>query len=250
MPILLVAQPGLKFVMVDHNGNISEPVTQIQRDPQAAVTTTGPDTPTRVTGSGDVATDIICGTHYVNGEEKDIIGLMSMDGAFALHDLESSTVKVHDLDSTHKIFGFSKLNFGNDYLERHNQDSIKARSGYGRSSDQYADENNYEDDDDEDAAESEDGGAAAETQTLIHNEFGEAEDGTRYGRRRKSRKSRRPASSMLISEPFGSRFQKNDMFVGCSWSGITFFIDQEFNTARTVCSYTRSERALPVLCGF
>ncbi|KAG0354487.1 integrin alpha FG-GAP repeat-containing protein 2 [Gamsiella multidivaricata] len=249
MPILLVAQPGLKFVMVDHNGNISEPVTQIQRDPQAAVTTTGPDTPTRVTGSGDVATDIICGTHYVNGEEKDIIGLMSMDGAFALHDLESSTVKVHDLDSTHKIFGFSKLNFGNDYLERHNQDSIKARSGYGRSSDQYADENNYEDDDDEDAAESEDGGAAAETQTLIHNEFGEAEDGTRYGRRRKSRKSRRPASSMLISEPFGSRFQKNDMFVGCSWSGITFFIDQEFNTARydfdaRVCAFGAGQYAV------
>src|SRR6202012_5312414 len=41
-------------------------------------------------------------------------------GAFALHDLENNTVRVHDLDSTHKIFGFSKLNFGGDRLhQRH-----------------------------------------------------------------------------------------------------------------------------------
>lgn len=80
MPILLVAQPGLKFVMVDHAGNMSEPVTQVHRNPKAAVNALGPDTPTRNVGIGDVATDIICGARYVDGEKKDIIGLMSMDG--------------------------------------------------------------------------------------------------------------------------------------------------------------------------
>ena len=80
MPILLVAQPGLKFVMVDHTGNMSEPITQVQRNSRAPVDVIGPDTPTRTVGSGDVATDIICGTRYIDGEKKDVIGLMSMDG--------------------------------------------------------------------------------------------------------------------------------------------------------------------------
>lgn len=79
LPVLLVAQPGLKFVMVDHTGAMSEPLTQIQRNPKTAIRV-GPDTPTRGAGGGDVATDIVCGTHYVNGQKKDIIGLMSMDG--------------------------------------------------------------------------------------------------------------------------------------------------------------------------
>lgn len=79
LPILLVAQPGLKFVMVDHTGAISEPLTQVQRNPKATISV-GPDTPTRGAGGGDVATDIVCGTQYVNGQKKDIIGLMSMDG--------------------------------------------------------------------------------------------------------------------------------------------------------------------------
>lgn len=77
---MLVAQPGLKFVMVDHEGNISEPITQIQRNLSNSLNVSGPDTPTRGAGSGDVATDIVCGTHYVDGQKKDIIGLMSMDG--------------------------------------------------------------------------------------------------------------------------------------------------------------------------
>jgi hypothetical protein len=66
--------------MVDHTGNMSEPLTQIQRTPSSTSKVEGPDTPTRGAGSGDVATDIVCGTQYVNGEKKDIIGLMSMDG--------------------------------------------------------------------------------------------------------------------------------------------------------------------------
>ncbi|KAF8929289.1 integrin alpha FG-GAP repeat-containing protein 2 [Dissophora ornata] len=232
MPILLVAQPGLKFIMVDHTGNMSEPVTQVQRNPKAAVNVAGPDTPTRSVGTGDVATDIICGTHYVNGEKKDIIGLMSMDGAFALRDLENNTVKVHDLDSTHKIFGFSKLNFGNNYMEQQTQDSRRAESVYGRSSNRRADENNTCDDDDVDDIDSNAGDTFAETLTLGHGDCSDGEEDSRYSRPNGRRSARELASSMLVSEPYGSRFQKDDMFVGCSWSGITFFIDQDFNTAK------------------
>ncbi|KAI1317963.1 integrin alpha FG-GAP repeat-containing protein 2 [Mortierella claussenii] len=280
LPILLVAQPGLKFVMVDHAGNMTEPVTQIQRNPDVSVNVVGPDTPTRVAGSGDVATDIICGSHYVNGKKKDIIGLMSMDGAFALHDLESNTVKVHDLDSTHKIFGFSKLNFGRHYLEQQQQNQARSsrqprRSSYGRPFDgRYADESNYDggeddddDQDDEDDVDTEDDGyRAAETQTLQNQSvgggggyFSDMGDNSisrradRSGRTR-SRKARargeKPAvPSMLVSDPFGSRFQSDDMFVGCSWSGVTFFIDQNFNTAQydfdaRVCAFGAGQYAV------
>ncbi|KAG0296497.1 integrin alpha FG-GAP repeat-containing protein 2 [Linnemannia gamsii] len=251
LPILLVAQPGLKFVMVDHAGNISEPLTQIQRNLSHSLNVSGPDTPTRGAGSGDVATDIVCGTHYVDGQKKDIIGLMSMDGAFALHDLESNTVKIHDLDSTHKIFGFSKLNFGNESLERKVREPRKSRPSYGRTSSRYADEiysdRGEEDDDYDDAGylDSEDGDTLAD-----HGEHSDdGNDNTRRRERSKSRKPRTSTPSLLISEPYGSRFQKNDMFVGCSWSGITFFIDQEFNTAQydfdaRVCAFGAGQYAV------
>ncbi|KAF9089875.1 integrin alpha FG-GAP repeat-containing protein 2 [Mortierella sp. AD031] len=252
LPILLVAQPGLKFVMVDHTGNVSEPITQIQRGTTNSVNVSGPDTPTRGAGSGDVATDIVCGTHYVDGQKKDIIGLMSMDGAFALHDLETNTVKVHDLDSTHKIFGFSKLNFGREYLERKAREPRKSRPSYGRTSSRYADEiysdRGDDDDDDDDEAEypdTEDGDTLAG-----HGEY--SDDGNENVCRRERSRSRKPKTStpsLLISEPYGSRFQKNDMFVGCSWSGITFFIDQEFNTAQydfdaRVCAFGAGQYAV------
>ncbi|KAG9072533.1 integrin alpha FG-GAP repeat-containing protein 2 [Linnemannia hyalina] len=251
LPILLVAQPGLKFVMVDHAGNMSEPITQIQRSPSNLLNVSGPDTPTRGAGSGDVATDIVCGTHYVDGEKKDIIGLMSMDGAFALHDLENNTVKVHDLDSTHKIFGFSKLNFGKEFLERKAREPRKSRPSYGRTSSRYAEEiysDRGDDDDDDDEAgyhDSEDGETLAD-----HGEYSdEGHDSARHCERPKSRKPRTSTPSLLISEPYGSRFQKNDMFVGCSWSGITFFIDQEFNTAQydfdaRVCAFGAGQYAV------
>ncbi|KAG0206825.1 integrin alpha FG-GAP repeat-containing protein 2 [Mortierella sp. GBA30] len=252
LPILLVAQPGLKFVMVDHTGQMSEPVTQAQRN-STRNSVVGPDTPTRSAGSGDVATDIVCGTRYVDGQRKDIIGLMSMDGAFALHDLESNTARVHDLDSTHKIFGFSKLNFGKDYVGRSTRESRKTRSGYGRPSRTYADENNYDELEDEDhevrESDSEaddllDGGKPMVQGGL--SDEGEGPGRPRYFRRRKSRTA---GPSFMISEPYGSRFQKNDMFVGCSWSGITFFIDQDFNTAQydfdaRVCAFGAGQYAV------
>ncbi|KAF9130365.1 integrin alpha FG-GAP repeat-containing protein 2 [Mortierella sp. 14UC] len=250
LPILLVAQPGLKFVMVDHTGNVSEPITQIQRSPSNSLNMSGPDTPTRGAGSGDVATDIVCGTHYVDGQKKDIIGLMSMDGAFALHDLESNTVKVHDLDSTHKIFGFSKLNFGKEFMERKAREPRKSRPSYGRPSSRYADEiysDRGEDDDEEEAEhlDSEDGDILAD-----HGEYSDdGHDSARRRERSRTRKQKTSTPSLLISEPYGSRFQKNDMFVGCSWSGITFFIDQEFNTAQydfdaRVCAFGAGQYAV------
>ncbi|KAK3843660.1 MAG: hypothetical protein J3R72DRAFT_522727 [Linnemannia gamsii] len=251
LPILLVAQPGLKFVMVDHAGNMSEPITQIQRGQSNSLNVSGPDTPTRGAGSGDVATDIVCGTHYVDGQKKDIIGLMSMDGAFALHDLESNTVKVHDLDSTHKIFGFSKLNFGKEFMGRKTREPRRSRPRYGRTSSRYADEiysDRGEDDEDDDEVgyiDSEDGDTLAD-----HGEYSDdGHDNTRRRERSRTRKQKTSTPSLLISEPYGSRFQKNDMFVGCSWSGITFFIDQEFNTAQydfdaRVCAFGAGQYAV------
>ncbi|KAG0301592.1 integrin alpha FG-GAP repeat-containing protein 2, partial [Dissophora globulifera] len=250
MPILLVAQPGLKFVMVDHTGNVSEPITQVQRNPSAALNIAGPDTPTRGVGSGDVATEIICGTHYVNGEKKDIIGLMSMDGGFALHDLESNTVKVHDLDSTHKIFGFSKLKFGKDYVGQPGRQPQGKRSRYGPTSSYLPGQDKCDPGDHGDyESDSDDGDTVAETQTLDHAEFSDEGESSRYGRRTGSRRARRPTASMLISDPFGSRFQKDDMFVGCSWSGITYFIDQDFNTTiyefdARVCAFGAGQYAV------
>lgn len=152
-----------------------------------------------------------------------------------MHDLENNTVKVHDLDSNHKIFGFSKLNFGQEGQEqRAAQDSLHGRKGCGRDNDRYADGNTYdegdsEEDDDDDTDTDED--TVAETRTLDHADVGgRAEGGTGYAKRTKPIGTRKPAPSMLIPEPFGSRFLKDDIFVGCSWSGITFFIDQDFNT--------------------
>ncbi|KAF9417020.1 integrin alpha FG-GAP repeat-containing protein 2 [Podila epigama] len=284
LPILLVAQPGLKFVMIDHTGAISEPLTQVQLNPKTSVKA-GPDTPTRGAGGGDVATDIVCGSQYVNGQRKDIIGLMSMDGAFALHDLENNTVKVHDLDSTHKIFGFSTLNFGHDRPsqghshhhhdgenddEDHHEHSrrsgrSKNSSGYGRSrSDSHCDDDkndasffdmpvrNKQGDEEED-----DGGVHgsdnpsrrddSQARRGEDDEFSDSEIVSQHGRRSSIKRVHQP--SLLISEPFGSRFQMNDMFVGCSWSGITFFIDQEFNTAQydfeaRVCAFGAGQYAL------
>ncbi|KAF9331246.1 integrin alpha FG-GAP repeat-containing protein 2 [Podila minutissima] len=264
LPVLLVAQPGLKFVMVDHTGVMSEPLTQIQRNPKIAISV-GPDTPTRGAGGGDVATDIVCGTQYVNGQKKDIIGLMSMDGAFALHDLENNTVRVHDLDSTHKIFGFSKLNFGGDRLHRHHhyhhEDNehhrrsgrSKGSSGYGRTSHRYDDETNGESDDDGLASdEDNDEDTVTESQSRQKHqgdgsEYTDAE--SRIRRKKSSRAKKGHQPSLLVVEPYGSRFQMNDMFVGCSWSGITFFIDQEFNIAQydfdaRVCAFGAGQYAV------
>ncbi|KAG0006445.1 integrin alpha FG-GAP repeat-containing protein 2 [Modicella reniformis] len=229
MPILLVAQPGLKFVMVDHNGNMSEPITQIQRCPKTTMNAIGPDTPTRSVGSGDVATDIIC-------------------GAFALHDLENNTVKVHDLDSNHKIFGFSKLSFGQEYLERlAARGSSKDRKDYGRNNGRYADENTC-DEGDNDGEDDDDMDRDGETRP--HEQADSDVGGIGgYTKRANQKITRKPAASMLISEPFGSRFPKDDMFVGCSWSGITFFIDQDFNTVRydfdaRVCAFGAGQYAV------
>ncbi|KAF9585215.1 integrin alpha FG-GAP repeat-containing protein 2 [Lunasporangiospora selenospora] len=339
LPILLVAQPGLKFVMIDHAGNMSESLTQAQRNHKPSLNVSGPDTPTRSAGSGDVATDIVCGTHYVNGQKKDIIGLMSMDGVFALHDLESNTVRVHDLDSTHKIFGFSKLNFsqGDGQSHHHQRPQARSRPGFRRSSrSHYADDEHLDDDDDDDFGDIDDDvdpidiNFDEEENNINHrNDSGDGnayvgedldsgdngddddtvvierhilEDGSNveceYGsslrqentsqRRRRSRRHpsrqhddyiqgssepcgitltcpassldssarvqprRRPkrkGPSLLISEPYGSRFQKNDMFVGCSWSGATFFIDQDFNTAEydfeaRVCAFGAGQYAV------
>ncbi|KAF9914531.1 integrin alpha FG-GAP repeat-containing protein 2 [Lobosporangium transversale] len=276
LPILLVAQPGLKFVMIDHTGNMSEPITQIQRNPNAAVNVVAPDTPTRAVGSGDVATEIICGSRFVNGTRKDIIGLMSMDGAIALHDLEENTVKTHDLDSTHKIFGFSKLNFGTQYVEQRQRvrSSRKSRRpSYAISSNsRFADEDNYDggeeddDDQDEDGLDTEDDGdTAAETQILRDHyangggggDFSDIGDdasrrsvhSTHTKPWRSGGGNKASTSSMLISDSFGSRIQKNDIFVGCSWSGITFFIDQDFNTAQydfdaRVCAFGAGQYAV------
>ncbi|KAG0330911.1 integrin alpha FG-GAP repeat-containing protein 2, partial [Podila horticola] len=266
LPVLLVAQPGLKFVMVDHTGAMSEPLTQIQRNPKTAIRV-GPDTPTRGAGGGDVATDIVCGTQYVNGQKKDIIGLMSMDGAFALHDLESNTVRVHDLDSTHKIFGFSKLNFGGDQLHHHHhhhheddehherprRSRRQSSSGYGRTSCRYDDETNGESDGDG-LASDEDDGEDTVTESLSRqkhqgdgSEYTDTESRRRWKKSPRAKKGHQP--SLLIAEPYGSRFQMNDMFVGCSWSGITFFIDQEFNTAQydfdaRVCAFGAGQYAV------
>lgn len=147
-------------------------------------------------------------------------------GAFALHDLEDNTAKVHDLDSTHKIFGFSKLNFGSDSAEH------AALPGYRKPNRSYADQNAF------DALHNDHG--AGDTDSDMDDILA-AEDSLRMrpsagtSREPRSRPVRMGGSqgpSLLLSEPYGSRFQRNDMFVGCSWSGITFFIDQEFNTAQ------------------
>ncbi|KAF9287869.1 integrin alpha FG-GAP repeat-containing protein 2 [Mortierella alpina] len=217
-PILLVAQPGLKFVMVDHTGQMSDPVSQAQRN-QRPGTVAGPDTPTRCAGSGDVATDVVCGTRYVNGQRKDIIGLMSMDGAFALHDLEDNTAKVHDLDSTHKIFGFSKLNFGSDSAEH------AALPGYRKPNRSYADHNAFD---------------------ALHNDHGAGDTDSDMDDILAPEDSLRMRPSAGTSREPRSR---NDMFVGCSWSGITFFIDQEFNTAQydfdaRVCAFGAGQYAV------
>ncbi|KAF9380088.1 integrin alpha FG-GAP repeat-containing protein 2 [Podila verticillata] len=268
LPVLLVAQPGLKFVMVDHTGVMSEPLTQVQRNPKATINV-GPDTPTRGAGGGDVATDIVCGTQYVDGQKKDIIGLMSMDGAFALHDLENNTVRVHDLDSTHKIFGFSKLNFGGDQLHQrhrhpHHDDTdehhgrsrrsgrSKSSSGYGRTSRRYDDETNGESDDDglaSDEDEDEDTATESQIRQKHQGDGSEYTDTESRTRRKTSRAKKGHQPSLLIAEPYGSRFHMNDMFVGCSWSGITFFIDQEFNTAQydfdaRVCAFGAGQYAV------
>jgi len=79
--------------MVDHTGQMSKPVSQAQRNPRPG-SVAGPDTPTRCAGSGDVATDIVCGTRYVNGQKKDIIGLMSMDGKDPYRSLDVDRVTV------------------------------------------------------------------------------------------------------------------------------------------------------------
>ncbi|KAG0330983.1 integrin alpha FG-GAP repeat-containing protein 2, partial [Podila humilis] len=288
LPILLVAQPGLKFVMVDHAGMMSEPLTQVQRDPSAI--RVGPDTPTRGAGGGDVATDIVCGTQYVNGQKKEIIGLMSMDGAFALHDLENNSVRLHDLDSTHKIFGFSKLNFGGggdsatqqdhhhntyaDYSVEHKGSRRSGRSkssfGYGwsRGRRRYENETNDEtddgglasDDEAEDEAEDDDDEVENDddtaTETTNHRASKQNHgDGDQYsdtesrGIRQHRTRAREHRPSLLIAEPHRSRSQMNDLFVGCSWSGNTFFIDQEFNTAQydfdgRVCAFGAGEFAV------
>jgi len=150
-------------------------------------------------------------------------------GAFALHDLHSNTVKVHDLDSTHKIFGFSKLNFGKDHLERQAKESRKARPGYGRRTSRYMDDINDGDveleDEDYDNDGFDLGSDGGETLGDNYSEHG-------YNFDQRSRRPKKQAPSLLIPESYGARFQRSDMFVGCSWSGITFFIDQEFNTAQ------------------
>lgn len=152
-----------------------------------------------------------------------------------MHDLEDNTVKIHDLNSNHKIFGFSKLNFGQEYQEqRAAQDSLQGRKGCKRNKRRYTDGNTYDDGDSEEDEDDEDsdGDTVAETRTLDHTDVGDGRggNGTEYTKRTQSMGARKSASSMLIPEPFGARFLRDDMFVGCSWSGITFFIDQDFNT--------------------
>lgn len=186
--------------------------------------------------------------HIVNRLFCDINYHDTFVGAFALHDLENNTVRVHDLDSTHKIFGFSKLNFGGDRLHRHHhhhqEDNehhrrsgrSKGSSGYGRTSHRYDDGTNGESDDDG-LASDEDNDEDTVTESRSRqkhqgdgSEYTDTESRIRRKKSSRARKGHQP--SLLIAEPYGSRFQMNDMFVGCSWSGITFFIDQEFNTAQ------------------
>lgn len=156
----------------------------------------------------------------------------SFVGAIALHDLENSTVKIHDLDSSHKIFGFSKLNFGQECLE---QRAARDRKGRRRNNERYTDDGTYgegdnEGDDGDDDTDS-DGDVAPEARGLDPPDVSNRRGGgsTRYTKCDKPNRARKSASSMLISDPFGSRFPKDDIFVGCSWSGLTFFIDQDFN---------------------
>ena len=157
-------------------------------------------------------------------------------GAFALHDLEDNTAKVHDLDSTHKIFGFSKLNFGNNSVEH------AALPGYRKPKRSYADQNAFDNLHDEHGAEETDSDmddiCAAEGSLRSRDNAGSS----RETPSRSARKGGSQGPSLLLSGPYGSRFQRNDMFVGCSWSGITFFIDQELNIAQydydaSVCAF-------------
>ncbi|KAF9575385.1 integrin alpha FG-GAP repeat-containing protein 2 [Mortierella alpina] len=166
-----------------------------------------------------------------------------MDGAFALHDLEDNTVKVHDLDSTHKIFGFSKLNFG------HNSEEQAAQSNYRSSKRSYVDENAFHVIQDNHSAEETDSDMDDICAVEGPSRNRSSASSSRERRSRSLRKGGSHGPSLLLSGPYGSRFQRNDMFVGCSWSGITFFIDQEFNIAQydfdaRVCAFGAGQYAV------
>ncbi|KAG0238263.1 integrin alpha FG-GAP repeat-containing protein 2 [Actinomortierella wolfii] len=293
MPLLLIAQPGLNFVMIDHKGNMIKPPNQTIRDPKSLSNLGSvPDTPTKVPGSGDVATDIVCATYYEENSDgfkpKSIIGLMSMDGVLALHDLEHQTVRVHDLDSTHKIFGFSKLNFGEhqrqQYRHHHQQQQQSHGHKEGDKAHQHEFHNAPSDSSDTDDDEDDD--------STIYCRSGERLSSLKYSPRhrreyerlkKRAKKQQQGVTSSIDQDIGGDDIQldnhdeddeddihldfdnheepslflkhpsqpalQSDIFVGCSWSGITFFIDQNFNTAQydfesRVCAFGAGEYAI------
>ncbi|KAF9165732.1 integrin alpha FG-GAP repeat-containing protein 2, partial [Actinomortierella ambigua] len=283
MPLLLIAQPGLNFVMIDHKGTIIRPPNQVVRDTKSLSNLGAPDTPTKSLGSGDVATDIVCATYYEghngSGKPKNVIGLMSMDGVLALHDMKQQTARVHDLDSTHKIFGFSKLNFGrrqqqphenhqhHHHSRRHQHPRTKGGDKADRDPFDLSDSSDSDDDDDVHGGY---GRSAERLSSLKYSPRHRRE----YERLKKRAKQQQQQGGALIDQileddegPIGSFCNndnegedddddddfldlgehekpsllvkhpaqpalQNDIFVGCSWSGITFFIDQDFNTAQ------------------
>ncbi|KAF9971819.1 integrin alpha FG-GAP repeat-containing protein 2 [Actinomortierella ambigua] len=278
-----------------------KPPNQVIRDSKSLSNLGAPDTPTKTLGSGDVATDIVCATYYEGsngngGKPRDIIGLMSMDGVLALHDMKNQTARVHDLDSTHKIFGFSKLNFGRQQQRPHGihpHHHISQRHQHTRSKgrgkanqEQFHLSESSDSDDDVDSAvygrsterlsslkysprhrreyerlkkrakkQQQEGGAPVdqilegdESPMTGHGDNGNGDDYDDDDDDDFIDSAEQEEPSLLVRHPSQPALQ-NDIFVGCSWSGITFFIDQDFNTAQydfesRVCAFGAGEYAI------
>ncbi|KAI9485855.1 MAG: hypothetical protein EXX96DRAFT_613705 [Benjaminiella poitrasii] len=189
-PLLLVAQPGNTFTIIDQNGQrFNRDMTPQQQNSVQHTTTTLDDEkylllkdPSSTDNdaslfdrtnyvvkswltlvaenqqeedeNGAVATEIVIGKR--RSTDHEVVGMLSMDGKFSIYDLKTQTTSERDLFVTHKLFSLATLDMSYDHHPK--QKTMSRAPSSSSSSSSYSSDNDNEsipwssaeDDDDED----------------------------------------------------------------------------------------------------
>ncbi|KAI9267802.1 hypothetical protein BY458DRAFT_533857 [Sporodiniella umbellata] len=226
--LLLVAQPGNTFTVIDKDGKRynrdlspqqhETPMVKTEdigfvKDDTREITDEADNTFSRTNyvlrnwtenngqtdESGAVATEIVIGKRHVSGNvSTNEIGMLSMDGKFSIYDLQKKTLSHRDLFVTHKLFSLATLDISKSPVRSSEVNMMKPSDAIPISNSQLNQSSGIEGD----SEETESSSSSEDTSEASDSEFESWDEA--------SEEDETPGC---------------DLFVACAWNGVTYLID-------------------------
>ncbi|KAG1470927.1 hypothetical protein G6F56_002409 [Rhizopus delemar] len=249
--LLLVAQPGNTFTIIDKDGKRynrdfspqDQPVSPMEKEDieillDDTCETTGDDEnykrtnylvknwPLHTEGGDEsvaaVATEIVVGKRQISGNTfTNEIGILSMDGKFSIYDLKTKTISHRDLFVTHKLFSLATLDMSRSAIrtsQEYTRPSGIQTSQLKQSSEAVVVEDSEESEESDKEEELSSSSSLSSDEESLSDEESDEEP-------EESSNSSSDEDSWGEASSESEETPGCDLFVACAWNGVTYLID-------------------------